>query len=178
MMRGDTAARTAHCKDMFLIGAYSDNDVREYMGKNPIENGDRYYIPLNMVPTDQVGIEANSSDLDEDAESSVPSVDARAKALRRAKNVNLRFFRDAIGRVLHRNPSERAKYAATAFLQPVLNVIQCVLGDISPEMEAFAALYAAEIGESSAGWKEESAEIRSSNELDLCIDAVLKRSAI
>jgi hypothetical protein len=43
--------------------------------------------------------------------------------------------------------------------------------------EAFAALYAAKIGENSAEWKAETAEIRAANELDLCTQAVLDRSA-
>jgi HK97 family phage portal protein len=135
MTRGDTAARTALCQAMFMIGAFSDNDVREYQGLNPIEGGDRYYIPLNMVPVDQIPDATNSSELDEDDDPSTPSVAARAKAVQCAKDANLRFFRDAMGRVLHRKPPERAKYAETAFLQPVLNVIQCVLGEISPGME-------------------------------------------
>jgi HK97 family phage portal protein len=176
MMRGDTVARMAYCQGMFNTGAFSPNDILEYSGLNPVEGGDRRFIPLNMVPLDQVGDLGNSPELDDDDDPPVPSVAARSKAIQRAKDVNLRFFRDATGRVLNRKASDRKTYAATAFLQPVLNVIQCVLGDISPEMEAFAADYASKIGEHSADWKAESAEVRSANELDLCIDAVLRRS--
>jgi HK97 family phage portal protein len=177
MMRGDTVARMAYCNGMFQTGAFSPNDILEYNGLNPVEGGDRRFIPLNMVPLDQAGDTDNDDDLNDDGQESVPSVAARAKAIEKAKDVNLRFFRDAMGRVLHRKSPERAKYAETAFLQPVLNVIQCLSGEISPELEAFGALYAAKIGEHSAAWQAESAEIRASNELDLCIHAVLDRSA-
>jgi HK97 family phage portal protein len=176
MMRGDTAARMAYCNGMFMTGAFSPNDILEYNGLNPVPGGDKRFVPLNMVPLLTAGDPGNDNDLNEDEDPSLPSVAARAKVLQRIKSANLRFFADAMGRVLHRKPADRAKYAETAFAQPVLNIIQCVLGSISPEMEAFAAVYTAEIGINSADWKPETAQIRAANELDLCIEAVLKRS--
>lgn len=176
MMRGDSAARTAHCKDMFMIGAYSINMVLDYQGQNPIEGGDRHFIPLNMVPLDkvddQLALPAENSEDDQQKE-----LRAAPKVISRIRQANERFFRDTVGRVVNRKSAERKKYAEVAFLQPVLNVIECVLGEISPEMRDFASSYAAKIGEFSADWKPESAEIRAANELTLCIHAVLERSA-
>lgn len=51
-LRGDSAARAAFYKEMFNIGVYSQNDIREKENDNPIEGGDRYYAPLNMIPLD------------------------------------------------------------------------------------------------------------------------------
>ncbi|MBY9077269.1 phage portal protein [Paenibacillus sp. HN-1] len=51
-LRGDTQARSAFYKEMFNIGVYSQNDIREKENDNPIEGGDRYYAPLNMIPLD------------------------------------------------------------------------------------------------------------------------------
>jgi HK97 family phage portal protein len=187
MMRGDTVARMAYCNGMFQTSAFSPNDILEYNGLNPVKGGDRRFIPLNMVPLDKVDDANNTDELELDDEPTVPSVAARlqlpdpsaarAEALSRVRQVNQRFFADATGRVLHRKPADRAKYAETAFLQPVLNVIQCLLGQISPENEVFANEYTSEIAQISVAWNAETPGIHADSELDHCIEAVLARSA-
>jgi HK97 family phage portal protein len=187
MLRGDTAARMAYCNGMFQTGAFSPNDILEYNGLNPVEGGDRRFIPLNMVPLDQAGDADNDAELNDDEEPPIPSVgahteplqlaDPRAAAVAKAKQVNLRFFQDAMGRILHRKPAERAKYAATALLQPVLNIIQCLLGSISPEMETFAADFIARKALKSDLWEARDAEVWASRILDVCIEEVLAQPA-
>ncbi|MDQ0169172.1 phage portal protein [Paenibacillus tundrae] len=54
LLRGDSSARAAFYKEMFMIGVYSQNDIREKENDNPIEGGDRYYVPLNMLPLDML----------------------------------------------------------------------------------------------------------------------------
>lgn len=54
LLRGDSTARAAYYKEMFILGAYSQNDILEKENQNPIEGGDRYWVPLNMVPLDMV----------------------------------------------------------------------------------------------------------------------------
>ncbi|WP_217597163.1 phage portal protein [Cohnella sp. GbtcB17] len=54
MLRGDSAARASFYTQMFMIGVYSQNDIREKENDNPIEGGDRYFVPLNMVPVDKL----------------------------------------------------------------------------------------------------------------------------
>jgi hypothetical protein len=34
---------------MFMVGAVSQNDIRERENMNPVPGGDTYYIPLNMI---------------------------------------------------------------------------------------------------------------------------------
>jgi HK97 family phage portal protein len=51
LLRGDAAARATFYNQMFMIGAFSPNDIREKENLNPIDGGDEYYIPLNMQPT-------------------------------------------------------------------------------------------------------------------------------
>lgn len=55
MMRGDFVSQ----QNGFAIGRqwgwFSANDVRELMDLNPIEGGDTYLSPMNMVPADQIG---------------------------------------------------------------------------------------------------------------------------
>uniref|UniRef100_A0A6H1ZJN4 Putative portal protein n=1 Tax=viral metagenome TaxID=1070528 RepID=A0A6H1ZJN4_9ZZZZ len=50
LLRGDSAARAAFYKEMFFVGAMSPNDIRNKENLNPVDGGDRYYVPLNMVP--------------------------------------------------------------------------------------------------------------------------------
>lgn len=49
LLRGDSKARAEFYKALFGMGAISQNEIREKENMNPIENGDRYYVPLNMV---------------------------------------------------------------------------------------------------------------------------------
>lgn len=50
LMRGDTAMRGAWYNTLLNNGVFSVNDVREYEDLNPIESGNTYFVPLNMVP--------------------------------------------------------------------------------------------------------------------------------
>ena len=54
LLRGDSQARAAFYKEMFNMGVYSQNDIREKENDNPIEGGDRYFVPLNMLPLDML----------------------------------------------------------------------------------------------------------------------------
>lgn len=48
LLRGDTGARVEKYRQLFNIGVLSPNDIRKFENMNPIPEGDRYYIPLNM----------------------------------------------------------------------------------------------------------------------------------
>ncbi|WP_435610886.1 phage portal protein [Streptomyces sp. C10-9-1] len=50
LLRGDTAARYAAYAVGRQWGWLSANDVRERENMNPVEGGDAYLVPLNMVP--------------------------------------------------------------------------------------------------------------------------------
>lgn len=60
LLRGDTKARY----DAYGVGRQwgwlSANDVRERENLNPVEGGDQYMVPLNMVPADQAGAAAQA----------------------------------------------------------------------------------------------------------------------
>ncbi len=57
LLRGDHASRATFYKEMFMIGAMSQNDIREREDMDPIDGGDKYYVPLNMVAVEDVGKE-------------------------------------------------------------------------------------------------------------------------
>ena len=50
LLRGDSASRSEFYSKMFLIGAYSINEIREKENMNPVEGGDERFVPMNMVP--------------------------------------------------------------------------------------------------------------------------------
>ena len=49
LLRGDTQSRASYYNTMFNIGAMSPNDVRELENLNRRDDGDEYFVPLNMV---------------------------------------------------------------------------------------------------------------------------------
>lgn len=55
LLRGDTTARFTAYGQARQWGWMSANDVREKENLNPIEGGDSYLVPMNMIPADQVG---------------------------------------------------------------------------------------------------------------------------
>lgn len=178
-LRGDTAARTQHYKDMFDRGVYSENDILE-MEDEPLiqdESGNRRYVPMNMVPTDLVDqiltpAPAPAPGADPGAAPAQASKPDPMNAVRLACG---RFFKDAAGRVSKRKAADRQKYAETAFLQPVLAVVECVLGKISPESEQFAAAHAVKIAKFTPDWDADKPDANAAVELENTIQAVLKR---
>ena len=57
LLRGTTSERFSVYATGRQWGIYSINDCREKENLNPIEGGDIYMVPLNMIPADQVGKE-------------------------------------------------------------------------------------------------------------------------
>ena len=55
LLRGDSKTRHEVYAAGRQWGYFSANDVREMENLNPIEGGDVYMMPVNMVPADQVG---------------------------------------------------------------------------------------------------------------------------
>lgn len=167
MLRGDSAARSAWYQARFNTASMSPNDIRENENEEPIEGGDVYFAPMNMVPVDQLKQLHDGSGGD----------DTTGDPLQRIRQQNMRFFRDAVGRVLHRKAADRKKYAEAAFLQPVLGVIECVSGSVSASMGFFAQTYAAEMAARSVAWGDEMlADDMLGGELQLCIDKVKERA--
>jgi len=142
MMRGDTAARTEFYKAMFATAAYSPNMILESENDEPFDGGDEHFVPLNMVPVSK--IDQMYQDNGE--------LDPAGEPLQSIRRTNLRFFRDVTGRVVNRKPAERQKYAETAFLQPILGVIDCMLGSVSKPMQLFAEAHAASIAALGYPW--------------------------
>lgn len=52
LLRGDSKSRAEFYTKMFMIGVYSQNDIRKKENENLIIGGDKYFVPLNMRPHD------------------------------------------------------------------------------------------------------------------------------
>lgn len=53
LMRGDSGARANFYKEMFHMGAYSQNDIRAFEDMDPIPNGDNHWIQSQYVTLDK-----------------------------------------------------------------------------------------------------------------------------
>lgn len=122
LLRGDTQSRFQAYATARQWGWLSANDVRELEDQNPIDGGDTYMMPLNMVP---VGSDATRS-AEEGGEKEKRSASAGEEAARmaqvengveiRAKNAAkqrhrligqyARMFTDTFGRVMRRERND------------------------------------------------------------------------
>jgi len=55
LLRGDSASRAAFFKELFYAGAMSPNEIREAEEMNHYDGGEKYYIPVNMLPSELAG---------------------------------------------------------------------------------------------------------------------------
>lgn len=55
LLRGDQKSRSEFYSKQLQNGAMSPNDIREAENQNPVEGGDQYFVPMNIVPLDQAG---------------------------------------------------------------------------------------------------------------------------
>lgn len=62
ILRADSTARSQFYNQMFGIGAMSINEIRAKENMNPIENGDKHYVPLNMLDTESSDIAVAQND--------------------------------------------------------------------------------------------------------------------
>lgn len=53
LLRGDSKTRGEFYGKRFATGSLSPNDIREMENQNPVDGGDRYFVPVNVVPLDR-----------------------------------------------------------------------------------------------------------------------------
>lgn len=57
LLRGDARSRGEYYRTMFNLGAMSRNEIRREEEMNPVEDGDGYYLQLNMAPVATIDAE-------------------------------------------------------------------------------------------------------------------------
>ena len=96
LLRGDTESRYAAYSQGKMGGWLSTNDIREKENMNPVDGGDIYMVPLNMIPAPSSGSAARS--LPE-----ARKVDNRSATMRsRLRNSYLEIYRDTAARILRK----------------------------------------------------------------------------
>ena len=114
LLRGDIGSRYAAYATGRQNGWLSANDVRQMENMNPIDDGDVYMVPLNMIPASQVsgfgptpGMENNATRADV---SIVPGPEKRgirsAQERHRLQQAYHRVYRDVAARVLRRERND------------------------------------------------------------------------
>jgi HK97 family phage portal protein len=116
MLRGDQAARSTFYREQFNIGALNQNEIRALENRNPIPGGDIYYVPMNMVRSQDAASGKPTEPPEPKPDTNEPPgpPDANNPAtLDRFKNAQMVVFRDVASRALRRE----AKAAARAALK-------------------------------------------------------------
>ena len=57
LLRGDTESRTTFYREMWNLGVLSVNEIRELEDMNPVEDGDKRFVQLNMTTLEKAGEE-------------------------------------------------------------------------------------------------------------------------
>lgn len=115
LLRGDTKSRY----DAYAVGRnggwLSANDIRELENMNPIEGGDAYLVPLNMVPADSVAdgsLDQQSPDEDnQNRGNQAPIIETRAvpktaQSRHRLQRSWRKVYRETAARVLRRESND------------------------------------------------------------------------
>lgn len=115
LLRGDNRSRAEYLRTMFNIGAMSANEIRETdnLG-NPVDGGDEYMVPLNMVPLSQVGQEPEPATKTDPVEPEPDPTRMRARLTRQFRPL----LEDAVSRGLMREikaATEARKKGVVAF---------------------------------------------------------------
>lgn len=81
LLRGDTMARAEFYRVMREVGAFSANDIREFEDLTPVEGGEMYLQPMNMMPlgTDQAELQQQAQEADAAAKAAQLKSDQAAK---------------------------------------------------------------------------------------------------
>lgn len=110
LLRGDIQSRYQAYATARQWGWFSANDILELENRNPVEGGDVYLVPLNMVPADSVAELAPSSrELPSGADVEARALQAREQRTRRSltsrrrqRSAYRRVFAQAADQVVRR----------------------------------------------------------------------------
>lgn len=112
LLRGDIQSRYQAYAQGRMNGWLSANDIREKENMNPVDGGDVYLVPLNMIPADQMVGDQGSGNQDSGTRGletrDQGSIEKRARvqnlvtARRRIQRSYERLIREAVDRVMRR----------------------------------------------------------------------------
>lgn len=188
LLRGDTAAQTAHLKAMRDLGIFDGDDCADFLGMPPFKGGDLRvingaYVPLDMLPEiaknrrpGDVGAPNGPggdppTDNKRNPDSRAPVLPAWEARLRKSYLV---LFADAVGRVTSRKKSsEREKYVSV-FRAPIAGLAKALAIPVNAE---FLEDYVGGLGKRALHWEDtDSVKISAlaEDELTRAIDALIE----
>lgn len=152
LLRGDIVSRYQAYAQGRQNGWLSANDVRRRENMNPIEGGDTYLIPLNMIPADQAGDGLRSMHIQPDGSVKVlpnevrenavvfsqEERSARSAATRRRLMLSYRsLFEETAGRIIRRESNDIRRAARKIFKTRTYADFESWLDDFFAEHEEF-----------------------------------------
>lgn len=76
LMRGDSSARAQYYKELFNLGVYSINEIRDLEEMNPIGDvGDQRFMQLNMTTIDKIGEEQDEDSVTDETHVEAPTTE-------------------------------------------------------------------------------------------------------
>jgi len=110
-LRGDSATQGEFFTKMFNIGAMNRNEIRSKINMNPVDDGDTYFVPLNMVPADQ----ADTLVDDPPTEGASIRTERRVASRQRQRQAHMPVFISAFHNVLNRELTAGRRALKRAF---------------------------------------------------------------
>ena len=143
LLRGDIQSRYQAYAVARQNGWMSANDVRRLENQNPIEDGDVYLVPLNMVPASAVSNLA-APVINENAErQALPYSEKRATnaavARQRLQRAQMSVYADVAGRLLRRQANDIGNAAKKMLGQRDMNEFDLWLRDYFRDLRGVAS---------------------------------------
>lgn len=151
LLRGDIASRYEAYATGRINGWLSANDIREKENLNPIEGGDVYLIPLNMIPADEIGsVERDTEQPNDNNDNDTRSIEHRALQIetraqniaasrRRLANSFQRLLKDTTDRIYRREIADVSRAITKYFNKRDANDFSVWLAEFYNEHKDFWA---------------------------------------
>jgi HK97 family phage portal protein len=146
LLRGDTAAQTAHIEKMIDRGVYSQNDACDYLGVPGFSGGERHYINSAYIPLEKIDeflMRRFSTAGSTSTNNNQPSGDQQPPDQR--NKILTPIFRDAVGRVIARK-KDREKATVSIFRN--------LMAAVGHKGEEFLTEYLNAMGQRSLDWSD------------------------
>lgn len=175
LMRGDTAAQTAHIATMIDKGVYSQNDGRDYLGLPPVDGGDEYWVNMAYVPISmakEILTKETEPEPEEEDPQETPEDRLQRELQARVKVCYARIVRDAVGRVIARKNGDRQKFTSGAFRHILVSLAEGLSVKTDDE---FVDRYLIALGQRATEWDEAQADEIATAELERAVKALLEK---
>lgn len=114
LLRGDSTARAAYYQARFNMGTISRNEIRMKENDNPIEGGDDFYVPLNMIPADMAGVSQDVAPQEDNARK-VFTEQRQMTTRKRQRDAHMPVFRSTFQNILNRELTAGRRAVKAAF---------------------------------------------------------------